>query len=67
MIGGINTSGSSTDEDRTDGKVIGLVERYTNKRKSVTGAAGHGRKLTGVYPDAIEFQRVYLTGEVGTT
>ncbi|WP_341892081.1 DUF6708 domain-containing protein [Variovorax sp. YR752] len=65
MIGGINTGGRSTDEDRTDGKVIGLVERYANKRKSATGAAGHGGKLTGVYPDAIEFQRVYLTGGGG--
>jgi hypothetical protein len=64
MIGGVNTRGRSTDEDRSGGKVAGLVKRYT-KRRSAGGSVGHGGNLTGVYPDAIEFQRMYLTGAGG--
>ena len=64
MIGGLDTSGRSTDEDRNDGKVIGLVQRYA-KRQSAGSAAGHRSRLTGVYSDAIEFQRAYLTGGGG--
>ncbi|WP_143072629.1 MULTISPECIES: DUF6708 domain-containing protein [unclassified Variovorax] len=64
MIGGFNISGRSTDLDRSDGKVLGLVERYAKGRKT-SNLAGHGGNLTGVYPDAIEFQRVCLTGAGG--
>lgn len=64
MIGGLNVSGRSTDADRTDGKKVGLAERF-GKRCSASGVTSHGEHLTGVYPDAIEFQRVYLTGSGG--
>lgn len=64
MIGGLDVGGHSTDHDRSEGKVLGLVERL-RKRKRSGGMSGHGGRLTGVYPDAIEFHRVYLTGAGG--
>jgi len=64
MIGGFHTTGRSTDEDRSDGKVIGLVTRF-RRGQSASVSAGHGGRLTGVYANAIEFQRALLAGTGG--
>jgi hypothetical protein len=64
MIGGFNVGGRSTDADRNDGKTVGLSERF-GKRRSASGVASHDGRLTGVYPDAIEFHRAHLTGAGG--
>jgi hypothetical protein len=61
---GFNVSGRSTDQDRREGKTAGIVERY-DQRRTLSGVAGHGGQITGMYPGAIEFQRVYLTGAGG--
>ncbi|MDM0009304.1 hypothetical protein QTI51_31085 [Variovorax sp. J22G73] len=64
MIGGLDVGGRSTDRDRSEGKVLGLIERFS-KRKRAGGMSGHGGRLTGVYPDTIEFRRAHVTGAGG--
>jgi hypothetical protein len=58
MIGEFHVNDCSIDGSR------GGTERYSTRR-SASGIASHGEWLTGVYADAIEFHRVYLTGAGG--
>lgn len=61
---GYDVTGRSTDEDRADGKLVGVLTRF-RKRQYAGSMAGHGGKLTGVYANAIEFQRTFLAGVGG--
>lgn len=61
---GFDVTGRSTDEDRAEGKLTGVMQLF-RKHQHSGAAAWHGHKLTGVYPDAIEFQRTFLAGVGG--
>lgn len=65
MIGGIKTSGRSTDKDRPIGTLSsGLIQRY-KRNVSAGGQVDHWGRLTGVHENVIEFQRVLFLGAGG--
>jgi len=63
---GFDTSGESTDEARADGKVFGLVKRYSKKR-AAGGQVGHQGRLSGVYQHVIEVNGGSLVAGGGFT
>jgi hypothetical protein len=61
---GLSASGHSTEEDRPVEPSIGLMQRY-EKKTSASRQVDHWGRLTGVYANAIEFQRMPFLGAGG--
>ncbi|MDM0009303.1 hypothetical protein QTI51_31090 [Variovorax sp. J22G73] len=60
----LNVKSRSTDKDRSPATVVGLLQRYKRKT-AVAGPVDHWGRLTGVYANAIEFQRMPFLGGGG--
>jgi hypothetical protein len=61
---GLSASGPSTEEDRPVEPLIRLMQRY-EKKTSASRQVDHWGRLTGVYANAIEFQRMPFLGAGG--
>ncbi|WP_143072630.1 MULTISPECIES: DUF6708 domain-containing protein [unclassified Variovorax] len=63
-MAGLNVTGRSTDKERSEATSPGLFQRY-KKKGPIAGPVDHWGRLTGVYANAIEFQRMLFLGAGG--
>lgn len=61
---GINVNGRSTDKERSQSNISGLLQRF-KKKAQASSTIDHWGRLTGLHADTIEFQRMLFLGSGG--